>query len=482
MRILTDEATLREFSRDAGMIQARPLAVHVAESESDVLETLAMAEDRGVPVTPRGGGTSIPSQSVGKGILLIQERRAVSLPDARTAVCEPSVVKADLNRTLSSAGRWMPVDPSSFNACTIGGMVANNSSGSRSLKYGSTIEYVSSMRVAIPGGGVREFKEAKVGDALAEGGVAARVASALMDSRREIEDERPRVTKNSCGYRLERVLHDGLLDLPKLFVGSEGTLGVVTQVSLRTLPKPPERILLVAETSLTELDRAVLAFRKAGPSALELLDKSVFARTGREKRIAPYSRTEDQYLVFCEIETPTSKAREDALERVSSSWAAGTEPLVLESQGDIARAWEVRNETLTVAGEIRDGAKILLPGVEDLTVPPERLGDLVRFMVDAFESRGLQYITYGHAGDANLHMRPLLDPEGPGGRRVLRELMQECFEFVWGMKGSITGEHGDGMLRAEYVRGQYPKTYSVMKAIRRLFDPKETLSPGVKIV
>lgn len=123
-----------------------------------------------------------------------------------------------------------------------------------------------------------------------------------------------------------------------------------------------------------------------------------------------------------------------------------------------------------------------MPGVEDLIVPPERLGDLVRLLKDEFSRRGLSYISYGHAHDANLHARPLLDISRPSGRRTLQELMEESFEAVWRMGGSMTGEHGDGMLRAPYVARQYPRSHPIMKQIRETFDPRGVLNPGVKVV
>ena len=165
---------------------------------------------------------------------------------------------------------------------------------------------------------------------------------------------------------------------------------------------------------------------------------------------------------------------------MASSKAGGYDPIILTSPSEISEAWEVRSETLTLAQEIRKGSKILVPGVEDLTVPPNRLGDLVKLLMEQFDRRGLEYISYGHAGDANLHARPLMDLTDRGGREALEELMQECFEAVWRMGGTMTGEHGDGMLRAKYVERQYPRTYWIMKEVKDIFDPKGILNPGVK--
>jgi glycolate oxidase len=225
----------------------------------------------------------------------------------------------------------------------------------------------------------------------------------------------------------------------------------------------------------------VAAFRELSPSAIELLDKSVFKTMSREWMIAPYSRTEADYLVFCEFEGSEPELSTKA-EEMAASRAGRYDPLVLSSSSEIAKAWDVRNETLTLALEIRSESRSLLPGVEDLVVPPDRLADLVALLRGQFESRGLTYISYGHAADANIHARPLLDSRSSAERRMLEEMMQESFEAVWKMGGSMTGEHGDGMLRAKYVARQYPRTHQIMKEIRDIYDPKGVLNPGVKIV
>ncbi|MGD0476610.1 MAG: FAD-binding oxidoreductase [Nitrososphaerales archaeon] len=481
MKVLTGEADLEALSIDSGIIKIRPRAGYVAETEAEVESVLELAGSSGGSVTPRGAGTSIPSQSVGRGSILLQGRNmAAVLPGGRVR-CEPALVKGDLNKLLERAGRWMPVDPSSYLSCTVGGMVANNSSGVRTPTYGSTIEYVEGLRAVIPGEGARSLTAVPIEQALSGDRVTRSVAGLLVENWKTIIGEQPRVTKNSSGYRLEKVLHHGLCDLSKLLVGSEGTLGVLTEITFATRVRARSRILLIVEVGLDELDALVSSFRRHGPTAVELVDKSVFRRMGREERIARYSRTKGEYLLFCEFEG-AEELLQERMEEISGSKVGGFEPIVLTSPSDVREAWEVRNETLTLALEIREGKRILVPGVEDLVVPTERLGDLVRLLKDQFERRGLGYISYGHAWDANLHARPLLDPSLPSERRMLEEIMEESFEAVWKMGGSMTGEHGDGMLRAPYVARQYPKSYGLMKQIREIFDPKGILNPGVKVI
>jgi len=481
LKVLTSEAELETLSSDSGIIKIRPTVGYVADTEAEVESVLELAGRAGWSVTPRGAGTSIPSQSVGRGSVLLQARRvAAVLPGGRVR-CEPGLVKGDLNNLLEPAGRWMPVDPSSYLSCTVGGMVANNSSGIRTPRYGSTIDYVEGLRAVIPGEGARSLTAVPIEQALSGDRITRTVARLLLENWKTIIDEQPRVTKNSSGYRLEKALHDGVCDLPRLLVGSEGTLGVLTEVTFATRVRTGSRILLIVEVGLDELDAFVSAFRIHDPTAVELVDKSVFRKMGREERVAKYSRTEGEYLLFCEFEG-TEEILQERMAAIAGSKAGGFEPIVLTSPSEVREAWEVRNETLTLALEIRDGRRSLVPGVEDLVVPAERLGDLVRLLKEQFERRGLGYISYGHAWDANLHARPLLDPGLPSERRMLEEIMEESFEAVWKMGGSMTGEHGDGMLRAPYVARQYPKSYGVMKQIRELFDPKGMLNPGVKVI
>ena len=359
-------------------------------------------------------------------------------------------------------------------------MVANNSSGIRTPKYGSTIDYVRGLRVVVPGGDAGPLALMTLEDALSGDPRTKKAATLIIENQSKIMEERPRVTKNSSGYRLERVVHDGLFDLPKLFVGSEGTLGVITEVAFSTRPRPLWRSLFIAEASLEELDGVVGAFREHGPAALELVDKSVFQMMGRWERVSRYSRSDGQYMVFCEFDGEGDGTAK--MEEVAQSRAGGYDPMVVQGPSEILQAWEARIESLSLALDIRMGSRVLVPGVEDLVVPPERLGDLVRLLTEQFGRRGLDYVSYGHAGDANLHARPFLDPANPREAKVLESLMEECFEAVWKMGGSMTGEHGDGMLRAKYVERQYPGTFWIMRELKRLFDPKGLLNPGVKIV
>jgi len=482
LKTIRNDEQLADYSADAGIYRIKPRAVLVTESEEDLVHVMHTAEREGVPLTPRGSGTSIPSQAVGSGYIVLQRGRDVEII-GHDFKCQPSTIKADLNSFLESHGLWMPVDPSSYRACTFGGMVANNSSGPRTPKYGSTIDYVEEIGVVLPGEGKKILAPLSVEDALHGDFKTRRVASLVVENWNAILRERPRTTKNSSGYRLERLVHDGLFDLPNLFVGSEGTLGLMSWVKCRTTKKPRYRKLAVITIdALKDLDMVVKELLSLKPSAVELLDRSIFTRAKKESMLAQFGGIGGGYLVFAEMDSDDEDELDGALEMMGNSERiAQFNPILLTSSREMSRAWETRDMTLTIASEMRSGRRSPVPGIEDLVVPAEKLGALLGLLEETFARLGLEYISYGHAGDANLHVRPLLDLEEKKDRRLLDDLMRECFEAVWKMGGSITGEHGDGLLRAAYVKEQYPETYHLMTQIKQIYDPKWLMNPGVKL-
>ena len=482
MRILTEKKVLAEYSKDAGIRTIEPRAVLVAEDEGDLLKVIQTANRDGLPLTPRGSGTSIPSQSVGSGYVVLQSQREVQVV-GREFLCTPAVIKADLNLTLEQSNLWMPVDPSSYRACSVGGMVSNNSAGARTLKYGSTIDYVKELIVVLPEEGRRVVKALPLDEALHGDGTTRNVANLVVENWKTILREKPKTTKNSSGYRLERLIHDGLFDLPLLFVGSEGTLGMISRITCRARGRPPLRGLMVFSIeSLKDLEIVVEELRLSKPSAVELLDKAIFLKARRGDLLRQFPGSETGYLVYAEIEGEDESELGNVLEQIASNEKlAEFDPFLLTDPGEMSKAWDTRNLTLTIAGELRSGNRYPVPGIEDLVVPPGKLRGMLAFLETSFADLGLEFISYGHAGDANLHVRPLLDLSDGRDKKLHSEIMRNCFEEVWKMGGSITGEHGDGLLRAEYVKEQYRETYELMVQIKEIYDPKWLMNPGVKL-
>ncbi len=481
LKTLKTDQELTEYSRDAGIYTIRPRAVLIAQDEPDLLDVVQRAEREGVPLTPRGSGTSIPSQAVGGGYVVLQSACEVQVTGG-DFTCSPALVKADLNSFLEARNLWMPVDPSSYRACSIGGMVGNNSSGPRTMKYGSTIDYVDELTVVLPKEGIKVVRPMALEDALHGDPTTRKVANLVVENWKKIVRERPKTTKNSSGYRLERLIHDGLFDLPKLFVGSEGTLGLTSWIGCRTTKKPAfRRLMILGIDTLKDLDETVAELQVLKPSAVELLDKSIIAKAKKESMLTQFGSSATGYLVYAELESDEEADLDRSCEKVASNEKLNQyDPILLTGPEEMSRAWETRNQALTISAEMRVGKRSPVPGVEDLVVPLEKLGAILGFLETTFSGLGLQFISYGHAGDANLHVRPLLDLSESKDRRLLDEIMRSCFEKVWKLGGSITGEHGDGLLRAAYVKEQYRETYELMIKIKQIYDPRWLMNPGVK--
>src|SRR5437867_7448846 len=310
-KVRTDDSILRTYSTDASPCAVEPRAVAFAETDDDVRAVLQVCRELEVPITPRASGTSLSGAAIGPGVVLDTTRfnRILDFdPERRCVRVEPGILLAELNAYLAERGMRFAPDPGSQDLCRIGGMVGHNASGYRSVKYGQTIDHVVSLRVALADGGILVARDLRVdGSDWAE---AVRIAPALPPVRREIEGHREAILasrlsirKHSCGYQLVRIveaLQRGVFPLAELFVGSEGTLGVVTEVTLRVIPVPPERItILLYLDRFQELGPLVADLLRLGPSAMEAIDGASLDLIGREPHGAPAN---DEAMLLVEFE------------------------------------------------------------------------------------------------------------------------------------------------------------------------------------
>src|SRR5712691_9407298 len=300
-KVRVDERTRHAYSTDASPCTVEPRAVVYVESEEDVRAALAVGRELGVPLTPRAAGTSLSGAAIGPGIVLDTTRfgRILSYdPAERLVRVEPGILLSELNAFLANHGVRFAPDPGSQDLCRIGGMVGHNASGYRSVKYGQTKDHVAALRVLLPDGGVVDARDLHVGGR--EWEEAVRVVAALERLRREIQEHhgailssRRPIRKHSCGYDLAAIaesLRRGVFPLATLFVGSEGTLGIVTEATLRVIPIPPRRAtVLVYLDRFKDLGPVVAEIRASGPSAMEAVDGSSLDLLDREVLGVPRS-------------------------------------------------------------------------------------------------------------------------------------------------------------------------------------------------
>ena len=435
-RVLGDRAACERFARDESeAIGEIPDVVVLAANADDVATTLRIAEEIGVPVTPRAGGSGRTGGAVpvaGGIVLATDAMRAIVEIDRGdlVAVVEPGVVLADLHAAVEAEGLFYPPDPNSSATCCLGGNAAENAGGPRAFKYGVTREYVLGLDATLIGG--------------------ARLACGK------------RTVKGVTGY-----------DVTALFVGSEGTLGVFTSLTLRLLPKPPEvATLLGLFDGVRSAGAAVSAMIGAGvvPRCLELLDEATLGAV-RDQGVSVDARAKAMLLI--EVDGDAA-ACESGMERVGNACAeAGAiDVLVAQDASQRARLWAARKQ---LSPAVRKLAKKKLS--EDVVVPRSKIPALLDEVARITERTGVRTLTYGHAGDGNLHVNFLWndDADAPRVDAAIEQLMRA----VVAMRGTLSGEHGIGVLKAPYLGlEQSEPLIALQERIKATFDPKGLLNPG----
>ncbi|HSW66118.1 MAG TPA: FAD-binding oxidoreductase [Bacillota bacterium] len=495
----------RYFSTDGSIFTVTPALVAYPRNENDVRKTARFTwqlAERGrvIPITARGSGTDQGGAALGAGIILAfpaHMHRILELDDKSGLVTvEPGINYGKLQQTLHTHDRFLPPFPASLEYSTVGGAVANNAAGEKSIKYGATRDYVRSLRVVLANGEVIETGRVakrdlnkKLGLATFEGEVYRAIDALTEENEKLIEKLRLGVTKNSAGYDLADVRgRDGSIDLTPLFVGSQGTLGLVTEITMQAEPYSPTTTLFLAYfEDLERAQSAVLELRALPelPSAIEMVDDQLLNLVDKlnpNQLKGVINKPFPRVAMLVEFDTPNERARRKLakkarklLEKYASTVTSEEDPTMQED------LWKVRHASATVAAHGEGGVKAL-PVIEDGIVPPERFREYLEGVYQLFERNHLQAAVWGHAGDANLHMQPFLDLSQVGDRQKVFRLIEEYYNLVISLGGSTSGEHGDGRLRAPYLEKLYgPDAYAVFKKVKQIFDPYGTLNPGVKM-
>ncbi len=494
-KVLDDLTSRTAYAVDASIYKIVPRAIVLAESETDIQTVMDYATRTGVPLTPRAAGTNLTGSAIGPGIILDISRlnRILELnAEERWARVQPGIVYAELNRHLAGDGLMFGPDPSSGDMCKLGGMLANNSSGPHTLRYGSVKDNVQALRVCLEGSGWLDARSYRLDDVTLRSLLDAHPAlDALSRLVREhaglIRAKRPSVSKNSCGYNLFGLV-DGLdrseLDLPKLFVGSEGTLGVMSEATLRLVERPTaSATMLIHFRRLDEVGEAVYRLLELTPSALEVMDANTLNLIGRDRHQIPAEAAATLLAEF------TGDGREAGLTELARQvtavcrrYALAADPLVAFSAEQQEQLWRARKALYPTLYRY-DLKKKPINYVDDVVVRAERISELISFLETVFGEQGVPVAIFGHIGNGNAHIVPLLDVNDPDDFARMVGSYQTVHETVLSrFGGSICGEHGDGRVRAEFVRRMFgPELYELFVQVKQRLDPAGVLNPGVKI-
>jgi FAD/FMN-containing dehydrogenase/Fe-S oxidoreductase len=452
---------------------------------------MGIAHAEGVPVLPRGGGTSQCGQTVGRAIVVDTSRHLTGVAERvveGTVEVEPGVVLDELNARLRRKGVWFPVDPSTSSRATLGGMAGNNSAGSRSLRYGMMVDNVAALEAVLPDG-----RRLWLGERGAEAQVIpselATLRTLFLREADEIARRTPRTMRNVAGYNLDR-LHPDREQLAQLLVGSEGTLAFFTRLRLKLRALPEKRVMAVCHfTGLLDALDTVQHLVALAPSAVELVDRTVLGlaarRTDFKASIDRFVRGNPGALLLVEFASepgePDPAPRLGELEELLGDLGHPDSVVRVEAPAAQAEVWSVRQAGLSIVMSMA-GPKKPVSFIEDCAVPLERLAEYARRVDEIFARHDVEGTWYAHASVGCLHVRPALNLKDPEDVARVRSIAEATHQVVRELEGTHSGEHGDGLLRSEFLRTLLgDRMADAYAEVKRTFDPQGIMNPG-KIV
>jgi len=478
--ILSDRWSREIYSVDASHYTVKPSTVVCPVDKYDIEEICKYCFSKNVPITARGAGTGLLGQSLSNSIVIDFTKYMNKIMEIGTDYIEvqPGVIKGILDKELKKRGKFLPPDPASSNYCTIGGMIANNSSGAHCLGYGSTIDFIQEISVVYSDGTAGYVN----GNNKSNDCMMANLLRLLSPYVGVIQNRYPKVTKNSCGYRLDAVINRQGFSPQKIFAASEGTLGILTSIKLKIVDIPLYHNLLVLgfEDLLSAISEVPLILQFF-PVALEMLDHTVVCH--RENNTPRQLTTNPGCLLFVEFAGDRIGDVERKLNRCKEKLSGKCK--VIESVTDersMTQIWEARKGALNRIMKLTYGTRKPIGLIEDTVVKPSILHAYAQYLLQTYFDSKLDYVFYGHVGDGNLHTRPLIDMDSKSEVELIERLAHQVFDRVIRTGGTITGEHGDGIARVKYIPFMYGnEIFSIFLQVKKIFDPQFILNPGKKI-
>lgn len=505
--IFTESAMRLIHATDASAYREIPVAVVRPKDEEDLLQLILFANKHHIPLIPRAAGTSLAGQVVGNGVVVDIGKYMNCIleinPEERWVRVQPGVILDELNKVLKPTGLFFAPETSTSNRCMIGGMVGNNSCGAHSLLYGSTREHTLEIVALLSDGSKvtfkdltpKEFDKKRKSNGL-EGRLYEHIHQILSDieNQENIRNEYPdpEVKRRNTGYALDLLLEcepftpgGPAFNLCRLLAGSEGTLAFITEIKLNLLPLPPPLKVLVCvhfETIRQALEANLIAL-KHHPSSVELMDKTVLDLTKQnrdQERNRFFVVGDPGAILIVEFEgysfeeiTPRIEAMGQEMRSAGLGYAF---PVI--TGNDLNKVWALRKAGLGVLSNMPGDAKPV-PVIEDTAVKPELLPDYIEEFDALLQKHGLSCVYYAHIATGELHLRPVLNLKDPQHVKLFREIALETAKLVKKYRGSLSGEHGDGRLRGEFIPLMIgKKNYDLLTEIKKIWDPNGIFNPG----
>ncbi len=499
--IRTDDATRVLYSTDASIYQIEPLGVVFPRTQDDLIAAVELAAKYSLPILPRGSGSSLAGQAIGPALILDCSRHLDKIlnidPETGTGKVEPGVILSALNRAVAKQGLMFGPDPASAERATLGGVIGNNATGAHSILYGMTADHLLAADVILSDGSLATWGAVDGPSATTNDLQAAILASAFEIREKyaaAIHENWPRTWRNSAGYRLNYLIpwsatqpsqwsgyayppisKFSSFNLATLLAGSEGTLAVIRTATVNLVPKPKNTILgVLSYPSIAAACDDVPNLLKRSPSAVELVPQMLIRLARSVPAYASqlgFVQGDPAALLVVEFSGPDlAVLREKAK-------ALRPDVLIAESAADQAKVWAVRKVGLGIFDSRPTQARPVA-FIEDCAIPVERLGDFVREVERILAAHGTEAAFYAHASAGCLHIRPMINLKSGEGVRNLRSIAEEVLALTLRVGGAMSSEHGDGLVRSEWLRQEYgDPLVEAMKSLKQAADPNSLLNP-----
>ena len=515
--VADDEKTLNVYSRDASIFEVRPRLVVFPKNREDLKNLVLFAQKNAVSLTCRGGGSDMTGGSLSEGIVLDMTRYFNQLKeiDENYAIAEAGVWYRDFEKETAKKNLLLPCFPASKELCTLGGMVGNNAGGEKTLQYGKTEDYVEQLKVVLSDGNEYTVKplskqelEQKITQDNFEGEIYRNVWKLIETHWETIKSAKPNVSKNSAGYLLWNVWNEEkqVFNLTKLLVGSQGTLGIVTEIKFRLVkPKKHSALLVMFLPTLEPLVETVTAVLKHKPETFESYDDHTFKlavhffydflRLLKGNIITLGLRFLPEFFMVLKGGIPkmillaeftgdsVADAKAKAKEAQREVQKLKVAARVATNPKEIEKYVTIRRESFNMLSRHPKGLRTA-PFIDDIIVRPEYLEEFLPKLTQILSQYpDLIYTIAGHAGDGNFHIIPLMNLVSAQDRRVIPELSKKVYDLVFSYKGSMTAEHNDGIIRTPFLEQMYgQKVVELFLQVKRIFDPANIFNPGKKVL
>lgn len=515
-----DEETRNRYSRDTSIFVVKPTAVVFPKDVQDLenlIEFVNVRRDvkQNLSLTARAAGSDMSGGPLTESIVVEFTKyfNHIKKMEADYAIVEPGVFYRDFEVDAAKRGVFFPPYPASKHICAMGGIVANNAAGEKTLAYGKTERYVEGLKVVLSDGQEYEFGsiskeelDRKMQLETFEGEVYRKTYKLIEDNYDAIQNARPRVSKNSAGYYLWNVWDKKTFDLSKLFVGSQGTLGLITEAKLKLIRKKQHsRLAVVFMKDLSSLARLVNTVLESHPESFESYDdktlklaikflpdlvrilKSGFFSLALKFLPEFWMVLTGGFPKLVLLIELTGDDEKEISNRFAKLVAAlksyKVKVRVTKSEAEAEKYWTIRRESFNLLRK-RIRGKQTAPFIDDIVVRPEKLPEFLpelNKILDAYQDK-MFYTIAGHVGDGNFHIIPLMNLSDPAVRAVIPKLSDEVYQLVFKYGGSMTAEHNDGLIRSPYLKKMYgEKIYGLFEEIKNIFDPKNIFNPGKKV-